>query len=288
MAMPGVDKARVFVLGPPQDESLIKKSTPSKTGREVYELASEAGLATSLGAAFSRMALGEDAGAPRDDRPFDSSFQQDVGKKLRVSPGLEELMAETWDARGAQWRQIEEDWTQAAETLALNLDTHTNNTCVVLAFELEDTGEVFLFPADAQVGNWLSWQGLKWQLKSPAGTVDVTGPGLLARTVFYKVGHHGSHNATLRTAGLEQMNSEELVAFIPVFKEQALKNRWLYMPFNPLVNRLREKTAGRLLQSDEKLPTARQLPALSAAAKAKFLSSVHRDPGGLYFEYSLG
>lgn len=288
IALPGVAQARVFVLGPPQDESLIKKSTPGKKGREVYELASEAALATSLDAAFSRLALGEDAGAPSDDCPFDSSFNQGVGKKPRLSPGLEDLMVATWDAPGEEWRKIEEDWTQAAETLALNLDTHTNNTCVVLAFEFEDTGEVFLFPADAQVGSWLSWQERKWRLKVATGSVEVTGPELLSRTVFYKVGHHGSHNATLRTAGLEQMTSEELVAFIPVFKAQALKNRWRYMPFNPLVNRLREKTAGRLLQSDEPLPTARQLSALSIAARKKFLSSVQRDPGGLYFECSFG
>jgi hypothetical protein len=54
----------------------------------------------------------------------------------------------------------------------------------VLAFELPD-GDLFLFAADAQVSNWLSWQELSW-------TVDgkvVTGPGFLRRTVFYKVGH---------------------------------------------------------------------------------------------------
>lgn len=287
LALPGVPQGRVFVLGPPQDESLIKKSTPSKKAQEVYELAAEAGLATSLGAAFSRMALGEHADAPLDDCPFDSSFQQS-GRKSRVSPGLGDLMAATWDAPGEEWRMIEEDWTQAAETLALNLDTHTNNTCVVLAFEFDDTGEVFLFPADAQVGNWLSWQDRKWRVRSPAGSVEVTGPELLSRTVFYKVGHHGSHNATLSTAGLEQMSSEALMAFIPVFKEQARKNRWMNMPFNPLVNKLMEKTAGRLLQSDEKLPTAQQLSGLSPDARKKFRSSIERDPGGLYFECSFG
>ncbi|NDP37438.1 MAG: hypothetical protein GZ093_01590 [Rhodoferax sp.] len=287
MSLPGVAQGRVFVLGPPQDESLIKKSTPSKKAREVYELAAEAGLVTSLGAAFRRMALGEEAHAPLDDCPFDSGFQQS-SKKSRVSPGLEDLIVATWDAPGEEWRMIEEHWTQAAETLALNLDAHTNNTCVVLAFEFEDTGEVFLFPADAQVGNWLSWQDRKWRVRSAAGSVDVTGPELLSRTVFYKVGHHGSHNATLSAAGLEQMNSEALMAFIPVFKAQARMNRWMNMPFNPLVNKLMEKTAGRLVQSDEKLPTAQQLSGLSPGARKKFLSSIQRDPGGLYFECSFG
>jgi hypothetical protein len=116
----------------------------------------------------------------------------------------------------------------------------------------------------------------------------VTGPDLLAKTVFYKVGHHGSHNATLKEQGLEQMTSEDLVAFIPVCKAQAEKNRWMGMPFNPLVDRLMEKTGGRVLQSDAALPTAQQLSGLSATARKAFLDSVQRNPGGLYFEYSIG
>ena len=49
----------------------------------------------------------------------------------------------------------------------------------------------------------------------------VTSSALLARTVLYKVGHHASHNATLREKGLELMQSDELVAMIPVDEEQA-------------------------------------------------------------------
>ena len=284
----GVDHTRVFVLGPPQDESWIKKSTPSKKGGGVYQLASEIELASSVGAAFNRMADGEHLGRSVDDCPFDSGFKQTAGKQQVNSRLLAELMSVTWHAEGEAWRQIEDDWTQVAETLALNLDTHTNNTCAVLAFEFEDTGEVFLFPGDAQVGNWMSWQDLKWRIKSPAGPMAVTGPDLLAKTVFYKVGHHGSHNATLKEQGLEQMTSEDLVAFIPVYKAQAEKNRWMGMPFNPLVDRLIEKTGGRVLQSDAALPTAQQLSGLSATARKAFLDSVQRDPGGLYFEYSIG
>ncbi len=284
----GVPRTRVFVLGPPQDESLIKKSTPSKRASEVYELASEAELAPGLGAAFSRMAATDESNLSFDDCPFDLSFKQGDGKLQRASAELGELQDATWNAAGEDWRKIEEDWTQAAETLALNLDAHTNNTCVVLGFEFEDTGEVFLFPGDAQIGNWLSWQHLKWRLKPASGPVEVTGPDLLSRTVFYKVGHHGSHNATLRTLGLEQMTSENLMAFIPVFKQQALKNRWTSMPFDPLVDRLRDKTSGRLLRSDEALPTAQQLSGLSVTARKAFMSSVQQGPGSLYFEASFG
>jgi hypothetical protein len=44
-----------------------------------------------------------------------------------------------------------------AGRLALQLDSDTNNTSLVLAFELGKSGRVLLFPGDAQVGNWLSW-----------------------------------------------------------------------------------------------------------------------------------
>ncbi|OYT88748.1 MAG: hypothetical protein CFE43_20980 [Burkholderiales bacterium PBB3] len=279
LSLTGVNDARVFVLGPPQDESLIKKSSPSKRDSEVYELAAEASLTRSLEAAFRRV-VSDNTGDAFSDCPFDSNFRQH-----RHTAAAKELIEETWNATGLEWRQIEEDWTQSAETLALNLDTHTNNTCVVLAFEFSDTGEVFLFPADAQVGNWLSWQDVKWRVKSEGIATEVTGPELLSRTVFYKVGHHGSHNATLNKLGLEQMTSEDLVAFIPVFKEEAVKSRWMSMPFGPLVKRLTQKTGGRLLVSDSEPPSDASLAELPPDARKKFLTGLVVNP--LYFEYSF-
>ena len=59
-------------------------------------------------------------------------------------------------------------------------------------------GKVLLFAADAQTGNWSSWADVKWD--DPGVSTD----DLLARTVFYKVGHHASHNATL-VAAFEKM-----------------------------------------------------------------------------------
>lgn len=268
----GVENVRAYVLGPPMDEGMIKKSTPTKGAEQVYELAAEANLAGSLDTAFMRM--GREAPESGEDCPFHSARQPGAAGTA-TSSTLTDLQADVWEAPDQEWRKIETDWTHMAETLALNLDSHTNNTCVVLAFEFTDTGEVFLFPADAQVGNWLSWQALKWQHKDETGTTQVTTDELLNRTVFYKVGHHGSHNATLRTLGLERMTSEELIAFIPVIKDEAMKNRWDKMPFLPLVARLNEKTAGRLLRSDT-VPSA----------KLREMASLQVEP--MYFELSFG
>lgn len=291
--LPGVPGLRVYTFGPPQDEGMIKRSAPTRKGREVYELSAEQRLAANVGAAFERMAaVAPSPDASYDDCPFDPILRRQEGPGgQRYSRALAGLIDGVWNAPGQEWRKIEMDWTQAAETLALNLDSHTNNTCLVLAFEFTDTGEVMLFPADAQVGNWLSWQDLRWTVKTPTGNQEVSAPDLIARTVFYKVGHHGSHNATLRTLGLEQMTSEDLVAFIPVNKEEAQKNRWMGMPFNPLVKRLGEKTYGRLLVADEAKPGEEQLGKLTPAALKRFDKSVttpaptEDDPDGkLWFE----
>jgi hypothetical protein len=109
-----------------------------------------------------------------------------------------------------------------------------------------------LFAADAQVGNWLSWQDLNWSFDRRT----VTGPDLLARTIFYKVGHHGSHNATLRDKGLELMTQLSIAA-IPVYHDMAVKKHWGNMPLPALVDRLRSAARTAVLRSDE---TPAQLP----------------------------
>lgn len=283
IALPGVGSVRVYVLGPPEDESLIKRSSPTKKGKEVYEFAADLAMDDNLAAAFGRVTKSPDAPGGVDC-PFESGLcvPDDKG-----SQKLEKLKADTWDKAEFNWRRIDFDWMASAETVALNLDSHTNNTCLVIAFELVKSGRVLLFPADAQVGNWLSWQATKWQVNEGHETRTVTGPDLLQRTMFYKVGHHGSHNATLKTLGLEQMTSDDLIAFVPVFKAQAMKNRWREMPFEPLVKRLNEKTGGRLVFSDpmKPAPSAISLDSLASVQTNEFLTGLTIET--LYYEYSF-
>jgi hypothetical protein len=75
---------------------------------------------------------------------------------------------------------------------------------------------------------------------------------LLASTVFYKVGHHCSHNATIKKGGLELMQHDGLVAFIPLDKATAKaqgKTGW-DMPAAPLFKALNEHTKKRVVISD--------------------------------------
>lgn len=239
--VPGVDGMQVYVLGPPRDPKMLKRSDPSKKSSEVYELAG--GYAGDLG--FLSAVESLDGGVGAGGQPFDKWF--------RLSEAAIEgqaFFAEHYGLDRDAWRRIEHDWMEAAGRLALNLDSDTNNTCLALAFELGKSGGVLLFPGDAQVGNWLSWEGLEWKVGEGQEARAVTTRDLLARTVLYKVGHHGSHNATLREKGLELMSSDELAAMIPVSRRMAEKMEWK-MPFPSLFRRLQEKTGGRILDLDE-------------------------------------
>lgn len=243
--VPGV---RFFVLGPPENEELIKRSDPSRKQPEVYE---EAEQALNLDNAFFAAALpGETPESMRDvSLPFDRCYQISVEQARQMRFFQSYYYGEDPEQpkfRDQSWRRIQTDWTSMASQLALQLDNDTNNTSLALAIELVDSGKVLLFPADAQVGNWLSWADLSWKVEGQTVHAD----DLLRRAVLYKVGHHGSHNATLRDQGLEKMESGDLVALIPVDEEMAKKKRWK-MPFAALYKRLQEKTNGRVLRVDD-------------------------------------
>lgn len=90
-----------------------------------------------------------------------------------------------------EWRQIGGEQNAPIERLALQLDSFTNNVSLALAFRLKD-GRVLLFPGDAQIGNWKSWDDQPYSVEGSILTLH----DLLTRTVLYKVGHHASHNGT--------------------------------------------------------------------------------------------
>lgn len=239
-----------YVLGPPRDEKLFR----------LRDSANSYGLAQSLNASFAladgTLDIDDDAGSPFDETegvPLSlvgalpggdrhAAFLRD--RYTGAAIGLPKIAPGDTDLPGTdqQWRRIDGDWLGAAATLALQLDDRTNNTSLVLALSLGKDGDVLLFAADAQIGNWTSWPGVRFA----DGT---TGPDLLARTRFYKVGHHGSANATMRDGGLEAMTHEDLEAFIPTDEAMAKKVGWGAIPAPGLLDRLAAK--GKVTRSDE-------------------------------------
>ncbi|MES1245175.1 MAG: hypothetical protein ABUT39_26455 [Acidobacteriota bacterium] len=280
VALAGVSGVRVYVLGPPEDPVLIKRSDP--TGDEVFPKAMAAAVEASFFAACGVMP-GRPEATPSDDDlqealsmsiPFDIVYQIPFADVQKATPAaVEEPSGPAADphfqryfAAENAWRRIDGDWLEAAAEFALQLDNATNNTSLALAFEVGPPGEgkVLLFPGDAQVGNWRSWFGkvklgqreLGKDMVWKAGSHDVTAEDLLRRTVLYKVGHHGSHNATLRQQGLELMGrsdgTSELVAFLPVDEHVARElAHYGEMPLRSLIKELAIRTGGRIVRNDE-------------------------------------
>jgi hypothetical protein len=163
---------------------------------------------------------------------------------------IKEFVSENYDDPAQSWRCIDDDWLASFGELALDLDSDTNNTSLVLAFEFVKTGEVLLFVGDAQVGNWKSWANVEF--KVPGREKPLAAYDLVGRTAFYKVGHHCSHNATLKKGGLELMNRDDLVAFIPLDRETAKKQgkKGWQMPAPPLLKALQRRAGERVVVSD--------------------------------------
>ena len=205
----------LHILGPPHDEKLIRKTLSST---ETY------------GFADSFLALSENLHSIEE--PFDPPFAPIYAIPNADARNMPFFAKKYWSAEaGARdWRRIGD-----ASDLALALDNATNNTSLVLAIEFPD-GDVLLFVGDAQVGNWESWAQNE----------------LLSRVIFYKVGHHGSHNATL-IAALQRMQKLKY-AFVPVDHDMAVKKHWGAMPLPDLLDHIHEITSrngGVTLRTDE-------------------------------------
>jgi hypothetical protein len=308
LKLDGVDGARVYVLGPPEDRGLIKKYNPSASGDEVYPKAMAAAIEASFFAAFGVVPTNVDALPDSDDvkeakrlsLPFDEQYQVSV-KEARTQDFFKENYYHS--DTSPEWRKIEMDWLEAAGEFALQLDSATNNTSLAFALEIgaPGSGNVLLFPGDAQVGNWLSWFGkvdvgketlgkdMNWKVNGKV----VNAEDLLRRTVLYKVGHHGSHNATLRGQGLELMGpphgAEGFAAMLPVDEHVARKlAHYGEMPLKSLVKELLIRTNGRLARSDEGDTPEGEDSTLAAipgapARTTSFLDDVTK----LYFEYTV-
>jgi hypothetical protein len=272
----GVDDAfRAYVLGPPRDDKLLRQLNPSKEDSEVYlarreELflarSGEVEMVAGLAAIHGDPSDGRDPGAEIDNQPFTRMYQHPypAGKNgADDRKGLVKLVPRSpndpivrlYRSKQIFDRCIDDEWLGSAESLALKIDNDVNNTSLALALELVDK-RVLLFPGDAQVGNWLSWDRQRYAADDKPGGPALKIDDILARVIFYKVGHHASHNATMRERGLELMTNSSLVAMIPVVeltaREQKTKTSpkgWA-MPYDKLYERLDQRTGGKIIRGD--------------------------------------
>jgi len=151
---------------------------------------------------------------------------------------------------------------EAAEdpaALAFALDQAMNNTSIVTLFTFR--GKQLLFPGDAQYGNWQGWMDQQ-------GSADI-----LAGLDFYKVGHHGSHNATPKSA-IDKMTKGKFAAMMSTQNKP-----WPSIPFGKLEAKLNEKASGWVRSDSISVPKAPKGPA--AKLKTGF------SQGPFWYDYRL-
>jgi hypothetical protein len=293
--IPGI---RIYVLGPPRNEAELRKAEggvrAKRAGESYLHMDAADAMESELaaGAAFSLAASERRVNGDESDDDNGLPFRHGYGMQLSSSGSVS--ISSTGGSQGDDaarvhsreylnrvygsdnkhpqaWRRIDSDWTGSIAELALRMDKFTNNTSLVLAIELVASGRVLLFPGDAQFGNWSSWDSVKFE-----GHPDVSAEDLLRRTVLYKVGHHGSHNATLKLRGLDRMTSPDLIAMIPVDEEFARRQPgggWK-MPYPALYQDLKVRTQGRILRADTGLPPLGQV---KQPVRSKFQKMVKVD-----------
>lgn len=200
--LPGV---RVHVLGPPTLEQTknIRRQTPWDED-EFWKL--HAKLAASSGSNVAT-ARGHSVEFP----------------KVRTSSIARAPSYVKWIIQKLDFQQLE-----YAKRIVHSLDNAINNTSVILMFEVGN--KALLFPGDAQLENWQYALGNK------------DNEALLKITSLYKVGHHGSTNATPQSLWKlfrrRRARRQRLISLLSTEREHHSK-----VPRQSLVNALQSETA---------------------------------------------
>jgi beta-lactamase superfamily II metal-dependent hydrolase len=151
----------------------------------------------------------------------------------------------------ARWFRSRLDRVRGQQLLEIvrSLDDQMNNTSLILLFEV--FGKKLLFPGDAQIENW------SWALQdSPDHKATLK---LLSEVDVYKVGHHGSLNATpkkllwenFRKRGAKRKKLLSLLSTMPGKHGSPAKGT--EVPRKPLLAALEKETS---LSNTTKLPKA--------------------------------
>jgi len=116
------------------------------------------------------------------------------------------------------------------EGLAFTLNQAMNNTSLVALFSYR--GRSLLFPGDAQFGNWKYW------IEGDDATET------LSQIEFYKVSHHGSENATPKSA-LDGMTHARFAAMVSTQSKP-----WPSIPYDKLMGALSARAGEAIVRSD--------------------------------------
>jgi hypothetical protein len=213
-ALPGVT---AYVLGPSRDKEVIRDMDPP------------------AGQSFLRL-VGSEAGQPSAPQPFASGWRIDRQTWKEATEGVTTVLPDTPVTRILALRTgyisrpdppVLSDADREAlgslgdvnQAVAVSLDKAVNGTSLMILLKIGRAH--LLFPGDAQ---WGSWQAA---LRND----DVR--RLLEKVTFYKVGHHGSHNATPT-----EFVNEVMPPAMPAMISTRPVEKWPEIPRMPLLTAL--------------------------------------------------
>jgi len=233
-------------------------------------------------------------------RLFRRSFECQPGDYGHNPEETAEVFREWWPHRDIGAAPDDKAWqrlkaaVEAAQptaplTAAKQLDSFLNNQSLVVLFTFR--GKKLLFAGDAQAGNWEDWlYDSKTPSTTPSETVGALGKSVLGTLDFYKVGHHGSTNAT-PIAAVQAMTNSKLVAMCSTQAHSfGSEDKGTEVPRKPLLDALAKKSA--LVRSDQiavKLDGKQVPPAEGAPASipSPATGAGAFKPGSGYVDYLL-
>ena len=147
-------------------------------------------LKKGVGQYLDSMVEGDDR--PQAIQPFTNEWTADLATEYKP----QDLRGRNIEYDAAK-KAVEGSLPDVLAAAAAKIETFLNNQSLVVLFEFG--GKKLLFAGDAQAGNWEYWLfKMSEPIKDPtkAGDIVEESKELLQTIDFYKVGHHGSTNAT--------------------------------------------------------------------------------------------
>ena len=174
--------------------------------------------------------------------------------------------------RAKEWRKIIANSQPGSDPVDATIAAEVGESSLALAFQLERPGakrKVLLMPSGVPIGRWSRWGGLHFE---EAKGTRISGGGLLARTVWLKLGPDGVQDTTPDDGGMDSLGADELVVVAPSGGGQPT-GETAGLGGETVVDRLRERSRGRMiLTASEGLPEEASLD-LSQAKRSAFAAA---------------
>jgi beta-lactamase superfamily II metal-dependent hydrolase len=235
---------RAQILGPPIDPKLIVQMD-NKTHQYLDQLEA-------------------DISAVNRDPIFDKRFVTDASRYTSNGVPRKDLRA--------MEKRLAASQPDVVEAMAQQADNTLNNQSLVTLFEF--AGKKLLFAGDAQWGNWQNFL-FGGAFGTPGHeTLSSEAQAILGSIDFYKVGHHGSTNAT----PIDALNAMRggMAAMC-----STAENAYNQVPRGPLLAALNTKTDGKIARSD-------QVKAINVAPINQPLNAAFKAPAeGLFIDYNF-